>query len=127
VHRPAIYPGLADQTVFITGGGSGIGAAITAGFAGQKAKVAFVDVAERQSRATCSQMESETGRRPLFIPCISATSRRCGYYLVGGVKNLGTYSQSWSVKAPRTEGGGAWICSGQKKLLNRGNRATDQC
>jgi len=69
VHRPAIYPGLADQTVFITGGGSGIGAAITAAFAGQKAKVAFVDIAERQSRATCSRVERETGRKPLFIPC----------------------------------------------------------
>ena len=68
MHRPAIFPGLADQTVFITGGGSGIGAAITAGFAGQKAKVAFVDIAEKQSRATCSQVERETGRRPLFIP-----------------------------------------------------------
>jgi NAD(P)-dependent dehydrogenase (short-subunit alcohol dehydrogenase family) len=69
VHRPAIYPGLADQTVFITGGGSSIGAAITAGFAGQKAKVAFVHIAETQSRAMCSQVERETGRTPLFIPC----------------------------------------------------------
>lgn len=69
MHQPAIYPGLAGKTVFITGGGSGIGAAITAGFTGQKAKVAFVDIAERQSRATCSYVENETGTRPLFIPC----------------------------------------------------------
>lgn len=46
MHHTAIYPGLAGKTVFITGGGSGIGAAITRGFACQKAKVAFVDIAE---------------------------------------------------------------------------------
>jgi NAD(P)-dependent dehydrogenase (short-subunit alcohol dehydrogenase family) len=67
LHQPAIYPGLAGKTVFITGGGSGIGAAITAAFAGQKAKVAFVDIAERLSRATCKRVENETGTKPLFI------------------------------------------------------------
>ena len=51
MHQPAIYPSLAGRTVFITGGGSGIGAAITAGFAGQKSKVAFVDIDEAASRA----------------------------------------------------------------------------
>jgi len=69
VHQPAIYPGLAGRTVFITGGGSGIGAAITRGFAGQKAKVAFVDIAEAPSRALVDQVEADTGMKPLFIPC----------------------------------------------------------
>jgi D-xylose 1-dehydrogenase len=40
----AIYPSLADRVVFITGGGSGIGAAMVETFGHQKAKVAFVDI-----------------------------------------------------------------------------------
>jgi len=39
----AVYPDLADASVFITGGGTGIGAALTEGFVAQGAKVAFVD------------------------------------------------------------------------------------
>lgn len=42
----AIYPSLAGRTVFVTGGGSGIGAAIVAHFVQQKAKVGFVDIDE---------------------------------------------------------------------------------
>ena len=68
MHQPAIYPSLASRTVFITGGGSGIGAAITAGFAGQKSKVAFVDIDEAASRALIASVEQETGNKPLFIP-----------------------------------------------------------
>ncbi|RYE41524.1 MAG: 3-oxoacyl-ACP reductase, partial [Hyphomicrobiales bacterium] len=40
----AIFPDLEDAGVLITGGASGIGAALVAGFAAQKAKVAFVDI-----------------------------------------------------------------------------------
>jgi D-xylose 1-dehydrogenase len=69
MHQPALYPGLAGKTVFITGGGTGIGAAITAGFAGQRAKVAFVDIAEDESRALAARLAQETGAEPLFIPC----------------------------------------------------------
>jgi D-xylose 1-dehydrogenase len=46
----AIYPSLADKRVVVTGGGSGIGAAITEGFVKQGARVFFIDVAERESR-----------------------------------------------------------------------------
>ena len=41
----ARYPSLIDKVVFITGGGSGIGAAMVEAFAAQKANVAFVDIA----------------------------------------------------------------------------------
>ena len=47
----AIYPSLADKTVVITGGGSGIGAAIVEAFAQQGARVFFLDVAEQDSLA----------------------------------------------------------------------------
>ena len=44
--RNAIYPDLEGRSVFITGGGSGIGAALTEAFARQGSRVAFVDIAE---------------------------------------------------------------------------------
>ncbi len=67
--RPSSYAGLADKTVFITGGGSGIGAAFTRGFAGQGARVAFVDIAEEASRTLIAEIRKEAGTAPLFIAC----------------------------------------------------------
>ncbi|MFN4170402.1 MAG: SDR family NAD(P)-dependent oxidoreductase [Pseudorhodobacter sp.] len=63
----ATFPDLRGQSVFITGGGSGIGAAITEAFLRQGAKVAFV----QRSDATgfCDAMAASTGLRPLFLPC----------------------------------------------------------
>src|SRR5712664_2235700 len=63
------YAGLADKTVFITGGGSGIGAAFTRAFAAQGARVGFVDIAEGASRTLVAEIEKETGTAPLFIAC----------------------------------------------------------
>jgi NAD(P)-dependent dehydrogenase (short-subunit alcohol dehydrogenase family) len=63
------YAGLAEKTVFITGGGSGIGAAFTRGFAEQGARVGFVDIAEEASHALAAEIEKETGTAPLFIRC----------------------------------------------------------
>jgi NAD(P)-dependent dehydrogenase (short-subunit alcohol dehydrogenase family) len=63
------YAGLAGKTVFITGGGSGIGAAFTRGFAEQGARVGFVDIAEEASRALAAEIQKETGTAPLFIGC----------------------------------------------------------
>ena len=68
-NRPSIYPSLADKTVFITGGGSGIGAAFTSAFALQGARVGFVDIAEQASRSLIEQIHAETKAKPLFIPC----------------------------------------------------------
>lgn len=63
----AIYPDLADRAVFVTGGGAGIGAALTEGFLRQGSRVAFV---QRSDAAPfCDEMERLTGRRPLFIRC----------------------------------------------------------
>jgi D-xylose 1-dehydrogenase len=64
----ARYPSLQDRVVFITGGGSGIGAAMVEAFAGQGAKVAFVDILEDESRGLAERL-GKTGRQPLFIRC----------------------------------------------------------
>lgn len=62
-----IYPDLNGASVFITGGGSGIGASLTEGFLRQGAKVAFVQRSDASDFVT--EMEAETGNRPLFLPC----------------------------------------------------------
>src|ERR1700674_1686445 len=67
--RPTGYAGLADKTVFITGGGSGIGAAFTRAFAGQGARVGFADIAAGASRTLIAEIQKETGTAPLFIAC----------------------------------------------------------
>jgi len=70
----ARYPDLAGRSVFITGGGSGIGAALTEAFLRQGARVAFVQRSD--ASAFVDGMEAETGRRPLFLPCdITDTER----------------------------------------------------
>jgi NAD(P)-dependent dehydrogenase (short-subunit alcohol dehydrogenase family) len=64
----ARYPSLHDKVVFITGGGSGIGAAMVEAFVLQKANVAFVDVEVEASRALAARLAA-SGQAPLFIKC----------------------------------------------------------
>ena len=52
----ARYPDLAGRTVFVTGGGSGIGAAFVRAFAGQGARVGFCDIADEPSRALVARL-----------------------------------------------------------------------
>ena len=52
----ARYPSLAGKAVFVTGGGSGIGASIVTAFTRQGARVAFIDIAEDASRALAQRI-----------------------------------------------------------------------
>ncbi|MFP3385346.1 SDR family NAD(P)-dependent oxidoreductase [Tritonibacter sp. SIMBA_163] len=63
----ATFRDLEGASVFITGGGSGIGAALTEGFLKQGAKVAFVGRSDASEFV--ERMERETGNRPLFVQC----------------------------------------------------------
>ncbi len=61
------FPDLSGRSIFVTGGGAGIGAALTEGFVRQGARVAFV----QRSDATvlCDRIGQEYGQRPLFLQC----------------------------------------------------------
>lgn len=61
--RFARYPSLDGRAVLVTGGGSGIGAAIVARFADQGARVAFLDVDAEAGARTAEA----TGA--IFLPC----------------------------------------------------------
>ncbi len=65
----AVYPSLKDRVVFVTGGGSGIGAAIVEHFCAQGAKVAFVDIAAEPSEMLAEEIAAKGDPEPLFLPC----------------------------------------------------------
>lgn len=55
----ASYPSLNGRPVFITGGGSGIGAAMVEAFVAQGARVAFVDIDEASSRELAQRLGTD--------------------------------------------------------------------
>lgn len=66
--RDARYPSLAERAVLVTGGASGIGAAIVEAFYRQGARVAFLDVDEAAAAALVQRLGTE-GHAPLFRRC----------------------------------------------------------
>lgn len=64
--RQATFHDLKDKSVFITGGGSGIGAALTAGFLEQGARVAFV---QRSDASAFVEEMARSHARPLYLQC----------------------------------------------------------
>lgn len=63
--QPATFHDLNGASVFITGGGSGVGAALTDGFLAQGAKVAFIGRSD--ASAFVEEMRVKHGRAPLFL------------------------------------------------------------
>lgn len=65
----ARYPSLQGRTVLITGGASGIGAAMVEEFALQGAKVAFLDVATGPGEELIRSLDGRSARQPFFVQC----------------------------------------------------------
>ena len=65
----ARFPSLRERRIFITGGGSGIGAAMVRGFASQGARVAFVDVAEGPSAELAEAVRVAGDPAPWWRAC----------------------------------------------------------
>lgn len=69
MNHGAVYPSLEGRSVLVTGGGSGIGAAIVARFCAQKSKVASLDIDREASETLVAEIAAEGDPKPLFIAC----------------------------------------------------------
>jgi NAD(P)-dependent dehydrogenase (short-subunit alcohol dehydrogenase family) len=65
----ATYPSLRDRVVFVTGGGSGIGASIVEHFVEQGSRVAFVDIDRAAAEGMCQRVEADARHKPLYMYC----------------------------------------------------------
>jgi galactose dehydrogenase len=63
------YADLASSRVFITGGGSGIGAYLVHAFAAVGAEVGFVSLSPAGGNALADAIEAQQGKRPWFRAC----------------------------------------------------------
>ncbi|WP_116807173.1 SDR family NAD(P)-dependent oxidoreductase [Steroidobacter cummioxidans] len=63
-----VYPSLRNKRVVVTGGGSGIGAAIVESFVRQGARVAFLDIADDDSKQLERELESSAAP-PRYYRC----------------------------------------------------------
>lgn len=62
----ATYPSLTDRTVLVTGGATGIGASLVEHFAGQGAKVGFIDI-DAQAGTLLTTGLADARNVPLFV------------------------------------------------------------
>lgn len=88
----AIHADLKDRAVLITGGGSGIGAALVEAFAKQGAKVAFIDIAVEPSLALVERLAKDASHKPLFIRADLSSVEEAQAAVREAAKRLGSLS-----------------------------------
>ncbi len=88
----ATFPSLRGQRVFITGGGTGIGAAIVTAFAEQGAQVAFVDVAEADSAALAQSLAQAGHLAPWWRVCDVRDVASLAATIAAAAEALGDFS-----------------------------------
>jgi D-xylose 1-dehydrogenase len=84
------YFDLENKIVFITGGGSGIGASIVEHFCEQGAKVAFIDINEEESKKLIQNMKKKNYSLPTFIKCDLLNIKQLQKTIADVIKELGT-------------------------------------
>jgi D-xylose 1-dehydrogenase len=67
--KPAHYPSLENAAVVITGGASGIGAAMVEQFALQGARVAFLDIGNESAATLIEKLIPQVANQPKFFRC----------------------------------------------------------
>jgi NAD(P)-dependent dehydrogenase (short-subunit alcohol dehydrogenase family) len=88
----ATYPSLRGQRVFITGGGTGIGAAMVEAFAEQGAQVAFVDMAQAESEALAARLAQAGHAKPWFQLCDVRDVQALQASIAQAIADLGDFS-----------------------------------
>ncbi|WGL16059.1 SDR family NAD(P)-dependent oxidoreductase [Microbulbifer bruguierae] len=87
------YPSLKGKTVFVSGGGSGIGASLVESFCQQGAKVAFVDIQEDVSAALVDRLGGVPGNGEVrFYPCDLTDIERLQSLIALAASELGAIS-----------------------------------
>jgi NAD(P)-dependent dehydrogenase (short-subunit alcohol dehydrogenase family) len=69
MENTAQYPSLQNTVVVITGGASGIGAAMVEHFAMQGARVAFLDITKDSAASLITKLSSAVPTQPAFFKC----------------------------------------------------------
>lgn len=65
----ATYPSLRDRVVVISGGASGIGAAMVEAFVQNGSRVVFLDIDMEASETLAAHLAATYAHAPLFLPC----------------------------------------------------------
>ena len=92
VKKLATFPSLNGQRVFITGGGTGIGAAMVTAFAEQGAQVAFVDMAEIESAQLANTIAASGHLKPWWRVCDVRDVAALKQTIDAAVSELGDFS-----------------------------------
>jgi D-xylose 1-dehydrogenase len=86
--RFATYPSLRDRVALITGGASGIGAEMVRQFAGNGAKVAFIDIQDEAAQALVAELAPCT-HAPRFLHCDVTDIPALRHAVAGIARDLG--------------------------------------